>query len=85
MTAPPQPPVSDAGSTLRLLAGTVLIILGLVLAVTGFLRLTSVLESGGYGTSAMRMAFFILGGAGAAFSTGIATIIWDIAKRYEHR
>ena len=31
----------------------------------------------------MRYALVILGVAGAMLSAGIATLIWDIAKRYE--
>lgn len=85
MTAAPPPPARDSGSTLRVLSGAVLIILGLALALAGFLRLIDVLEGGGYGTSAMRLAFLILGAAGAALATGIATLIWDIAKRYENK
>ena len=51
----------------------------------GFVRLIRLLEGGGYGTPAMRGALVILGVAGALFATGIATVIWDVAKRYEHR
>jgi hypothetical protein len=53
------------------------------LALVGFVRLITTLESGGYGTPRMRYALFILGAAGAVLSAGIATLIWDISKRYE--
>jgi uncharacterized membrane protein YuzA (DUF378 family) len=76
-------PPSDEGSTIRLLAGAVLIIVALATAVIGFVQLITVLERGGYGTSAMRVALAILGAAGACLAAGIATVIWDIAKRYE--
>jgi hypothetical protein len=42
-----------------------------------------VLEGGGYGTTAMRTSLVILGFAGALLAAGIATLIWEIAKRYE--
>ena len=81
----PRSPSSAAnhGSMLRLLTGTVLIIVALATAVIGFVRLIRVLEGGGYGTSAMRLALVTLAAAGACLSAGIATVIWDIAKRYE--
>ena len=55
----------------------------MALALVGFVRLVTVLEGGGYGTSAMRGALIVLGVSGASFSAGIATLIWDISKRYE--
>jgi hypothetical protein len=42
-----------------------------------------VLDSGGYGTSDMRFALAVLGFSGACFAVAIATLIWDVAKRYE--
>jgi hypothetical protein len=52
-------------------------------ALVGFVRLITVLESGGYGTQSMRTALVVLGAAGACFAGGIATLIWEISKRYE--
>ncbi len=71
------------GSTLRVLAGVTLLVVGLAGATIGFVRLTTVLDSGGYGTPPMRYALFGLGAAGASLGAGIATLIWDIAKRFE--
>ena len=71
------------GSVLRLLTGVVLFIVAVVVAIYGFLSLVRVLEGGGYGTPPMRHALVTLGAAGACFAGAIATIIWDIAKRYE--
>jgi hypothetical protein len=71
------------GSTIRLLVGASLIVAALATTLIGFVRLIRVLEGGGYGTSAMRGALLILAAAGALLSSGIATVIWDIAKRYE--
>lgn len=76
-------PAGSRGSGARLLGGAVLIIVALVTAVYGFLSLVRVLDGGGYGTAAMRWAFVLLGTAGALLAGGIATLIWDIAKRYE--
>jgi hypothetical protein len=73
----------SGGSLLRLLAGTLLVIVAVSGAAIGFIRLTTTLDQGGYGTSAMRGALFILGVAGACLGAGIVTLIWDIAKRYE--
>jgi hypothetical protein len=73
----------DRGSTLRLLLGAGLTMSAFGLALVGFVRLISTLEAGGYGTAAMRYALVILGAAGALLAGGIATLIWDIAKRYE--
>lgn len=83
MTRPPRP--SDRGSTLRLLTGLVFTIVAMATAAIGFSRLFNLLEAGGYGTPAMRTALVILGVAGACLATGIATLIWEISKRYEHR
>lgn len=89
MTPRPDPsrpdiPRPDAGSTLRLVIGGVLFVAGIALAVFGFLRLVLVLDRGGYGTTQMVVALVILGLSGATLSAGIATVIWDMAKRYEH-
>lgn len=85
MTAPTLAPPEHAGSTLRFITGLVLVIVAAALALFGFVSLITTLESGGYGTTAMRRALIILGCAGAAFAAGIATLIWEISKRYEHR
>jgi Na+-transporting NADH:ubiquinone oxidoreductase subunit NqrD len=82
MTAP-APGASGSGSTLRLLTGLVLTMVAMATAVIGFSRLFGVLEAGGYGTSAMRNALVILGASGALFASGIATLIWEVSKRYE--
>jgi hypothetical protein len=57
--------------------------MALVTTVYGFFRLATVLEQGGYGTPAVRDALVVLGLAGALFAGGIATIIWDVSRRYE--
>jgi hypothetical protein len=77
----PQSP--GGGSLIRLLTGAVLLITALSLAAFGFVTLVNVLEGGGYGTPRMRWALVILGVAGACLAAGVATLIWDIAKRYE--
>jgi hypothetical protein len=69
----------------RLLAGVLLLVIAAAVTVYGFFNLASVLDSGGYGTPAMRAALTVLGFAGALLAAGIATIIWDISKRYEKR
>jgi hypothetical protein len=76
-------PDQDRGSGWRLMIGALLIIVALVTAVYGFISLIRVLEGGGYGTGAMRGTLVLLGAAGAMLAGGIATVIWDIAKRYE--
>ena len=80
---PPQQPGVDQGSTVRLVIGAGLTVTAIAGALIGFVRLIMVLEGGGYGTPAMRYALVILGAAGACLAGGIATLIWDIAKRYE--
>jgi hypothetical protein len=47
--------------------------------------LFSILDAGGYGTPAMRTALVLLGIAGGCLATGVATLIWEVSKRYEHR
>jgi hypothetical protein len=79
--APPTP--RPSGSGWRLLVGALLFIVAMVIAVYGFLSLVRVLDGGGYGTPPMRNALVMLGVAGACFAAGVATIIWDIAQRYE--
>ncbi len=49
----------------------------------GFFAVARVLERGGYGIAAVRDALAILGLSGVLLATGIATIIWDVSKRYE--
>jgi hypothetical protein len=78
-----QSPRGDHGSTVRLLIGAALTVAAVTAALIGFIRLVTVLERGGYGTSAMQTALVVLGIAGALLAAGIATLIWDIAKRYE--
>ena len=77
------PPNAPRGSGASLLAGALLIIVALVVAVYGFVSLIRVLDGGGYGTPAMRWVLVMLGTAGALLAAGICTIIWDIAKRHE--
>ena len=76
-------PDQGEGSAIRVLIGIVLVLAALATTLIGFVRLIRLLESGGYGTPPMRSALVVLGGAGALLAAGIATIIWDIAKRYE--
>lgn len=78
-------PSSGDGSLIRLLIGVALIVAALSMMLIGFVRLIRVLEGGGYGSPAMRRTLALLGGAGAFFAAGIATVIWDIAKRYEQK
>jgi hypothetical protein len=85
VTGRPPPAPASRGSSLRLLIGAILIAIALTTAVLGFVRLVTVLEGGGYGTSAMRYALVVLGFAGACLAAGIATVIWEIAKKYEKR
>jgi hypothetical protein len=77
------PPSGSGGSLLRVLIGTLLCIAAVAVTIYGFVTLIRVLESDGYGTPAMRWALTILGVAGASLAGGIATLIWDVAKRYE--
>jgi hypothetical protein len=78
-------PSEAEGSGLRLIIGAVLAVGSVFTAVFGFVTLVRTLEAGGYGTPAMRQALFILGSAGAGLGAGVATIIWDISKRYENK
>lgn len=86
---PPRPgaggegPTPAGGSFIRLLAGAVLLVVAAAVAILGFTRLVQVLDSGGYGSSEMRVALGVMGLSGACFAAAIATLIWDIAKRYE--
>ena len=76
-------PRPEGGSTVRVIIGAGLVVAAMATAVIGFVRLVTVLEAGGYGTGPMRTALVILGVAGACFAGGIATLIWDVSKRYE--
>jgi hypothetical protein len=69
----------------RIFVGALLILVAAGVSVYGFFNLAAVLEQGGYGTPAVRNALGVLGVAGALLAAGIATIIWDISKRYEMR
>lgn len=83
MSPSPRPP--GEGSAVWVVAGLVFTIVAAAMAMIGFSRLFSVLDAGGYGTPAMRHALVILGVAGACLATGIAVLIWEIARRYENR
>jgi hypothetical protein len=83
VTTPPR--AAGSGSTVRLLIGLVFTIVAMATAAIGFSRLFNLLEAGGYGKPGVRTALVILGIAGACLATGIATLIWEISKRYEHR
>ena len=74
---------SPTGSGYRIAVGILLFVGSIVLAMLGFAELIHVLEGGGYGTPDMRNALLILGSAGAGLAGGIATLIWDVAKRFE--
>lgn len=78
-------PAGTEGSPLRLIIGAGLAVASVFTAVFGFVTLVRTLEAGGYGTPAMREALWILGSAGAGLGAGVATIIWDISKRYENK
>lgn len=71
------------GSLVRVTIGALLCGVAIAATVYGFFRLAGVLERGGYGTTAVRDALVVLGGAGALLAAGIATLIWDVSKRYE--
>lgn len=81
----PTPDAPGEASTVRLIVGAVLIVAAMAMAIIGFVRLIQLLEGGGYGTPAMNSALVILGLSGALFAGGTATVIWEIAKRYEHK
>ncbi|MGQ0736422.1 MAG: hypothetical protein ACT4QD_22555 [Acidobacteriota bacterium] len=83
MIRPGAPPSAREGSSLRVVTGVALLVSALGVAVYGFTTLFGVLDAGGYGTPAMTMALLILGLGGAFFAGGTATLIWEIAKRYE--
>lgn len=83
MTAAPSPLPRRRGSIARFATGIALCVGALAITVYGFFRLAGVLEQGGYGTPAVRNALAVLGLAGALLAAGIATIIWDVSKRYE--
>lgn len=84
MTPEPEQSAGE-GSLLRVLAGVVMIIVALTAATLGFVRLVNILDGGGYGTTSMRQALIIIGVAGGLLAGGVATLIWDIAKRYENK
>jgi hypothetical protein len=68
---------------MRLLIGIVLCIAAAAASLIGFVWLTMVLEDGGYGTPAVRNALIVLGCGGGLLGGGVATIVWDISKKYE--
>ncbi|HYU81042.1 MAG TPA: hypothetical protein VEK56_18780 [Vicinamibacterales bacterium] len=71
------------GSAVRFGVGVALCLIALPVMLYGFFAVARVLERGGYGIAAVRDALAILGLSGVLLATGIATIIWDVSKRYE--
>jgi hypothetical protein len=74
---------SDSGSLARLFVGIALLVGALGIGVFGFFNLATVLDGGGYGTPAVRNALIVLGAAGGCLAAGVATVIWDLSKRFE--
>lgn len=85
MTGPARRGAVDEGSAIRVIIGLVLVLSAAGIAMVGFSRLFRLLDAGGYGTPAVRDTLVVLGASGALLATGVAVLIWDVAKRFEGR
>ncbi|MEP6782057.1 MAG: hypothetical protein ABI983_00220 [Acidobacteriota bacterium] len=73
------------GSSVRYVAGLVILVAALITLPAGFLQMVYALEHGGYGTSSNTMAFMTLGVGGGLLGLGIALLIWELSVRHNIR
>ena len=74
---------SPTGSGYRIAVGILLFVGSIVLAMLGFAEFIHVWDGGGTATPDRRTALLFLASGGAGRAGGIATLIWDVAKRFE--
>lgn len=51
----------------------------------GFVQMVRALEHGGYGTSSVNAAVYVLGAGGGLLGLGIALLIWELSVRHNIR
>ncbi len=69
-------------SGVRLAAGWLILLCAVATALFGFIQLGTALDTAErYGTSGVRNALMILGGAGGGIAVGITFLIWEFSVR----
>lgn len=81
MTPAGAPPVSPV----RYVVGLVSLVASLVTLAVGFVMLVLALEHGGYGTSQVDLALYILSAGGGLLGLGIVLVIWELSVRHNVR
>lgn len=72
-------------STPRLVAGVVIFLAAVGIALIGFNGLHAALNARGYGSTEVRHALIWLGAAGGALGTGVCLLIWELTIRLADR
>ena len=82
MTKPVGP---QRGSPIRYVVGMVCLFGAMVTLPAGFVQMVLALEHGGYGTSSVNAAVYVLGAGGGLLGLGIALLIWELSVRHNIR
>lgn len=76
---------TQPGSPARYVIAIVCLIVSLVALAAGFVELVVALERGGYGTSSVSLALYVLAAGGGFLGLGIALMIWELSIRHNIR
>ena len=78
-------PGPQRGSPARSVIGWMCLVTALVTLPAGFVLMVRALERGGYGTSSVNVALYVLGAGGGLLGFGIALLIWEYSVRHNIR
>ena len=78
-------PGPQHGSSARYVLGVVSLVTSLVVLAGGFVEMVLALEHGGYGTSSVNLALYVLGAGGALLGIGMVLVIWELSVRHNIR
>lgn len=78
-------PGPQRGSPIRYVIAMMCLIGSLVVLPAGFIQMVIALQRGGYGTSSVNYAVYVLGVGGGLLGFGIALLIWELSVRHNIR
>lgn len=73
------------GSPIRYVVAMVCLFGAMVTLPAGFVQMVRALEHGGYGTSSVNAAVYLLGAGGGLLGLGVALLIWELSVRHNIR